>query len=156
MAWDGANFIRTAQNLWAGQGYVGLRGSINVVHAPLYPLLIAALLPLVHDGERAGLLISVIAGSVFAGLVYGVTTRAFDARTGLLAGAIVAVHPVLVALSLDVLADQLALTLEFTGLYFLFQWLDRRRPIELAGCGVAHSGSPTSRDRKRCSTFQSP
>lgn len=143
--WDGANFVRTADNLLHGHGYVGMRGTTNAIHAPLYPLLIAALSALVGHGEACALVISIIAGAVFAGVIYGVTKRAFDEPTALVAAAIVAIHPILVGLSVQVLADQFAFTLEFAGLYFFLRWLDSGRLADLAGCGTVLSLAYLSR-----------
>ncbi len=136
MDWDGSNFIRTAQSLLAGHGYIGIRGTINIVHAPLYPLLIAALTVLTRNAEESALIISLVAGAIFPAIVYLVAKRAFNERTGIIAAIIVAVHPIMIWLSLQLLADQLAFALEFAGLAVLLRWLEQKRAIDLAAAGA--------------------
>jgi 4-amino-4-deoxy-L-arabinose transferase-like glycosyltransferase len=136
MDWDGANFIRTAQNLLAGHGYDGIRGTINVVHAPLYPLLIAALTVVTRNAEESALILSIAAGALFPVVIYILAKRAFDERTGIIAAIIVAIHPVMIGLSLQLLADQLAFVLEFAGLAVFLRWLDRKRMPDLAITGA--------------------
>jgi 4-amino-4-deoxy-L-arabinose transferase-like glycosyltransferase len=135
--WDSVNFFRTAESLLSGNGYVGIRGTLNLVHSPLYPLLVAGGVFITrHAAVGVGLAISIVAGALFPLCIYGVASRIFDRFTGIVAGGIAVVHPVLVALSLDMIADQLALTLEFGGLYLFLRWLDDRRSVQLAGCGA--------------------
>jgi 4-amino-4-deoxy-L-arabinose transferase-like glycosyltransferase len=135
MDWDGANFIRTAQNLLAGHGYIGLRGSINVVHAPLYPLLIAALTFVTRNAEESALILAIATGVLFPVVIYVLAKRVFDEKTGIIAAIIVAFHPIMIGLSLQLLADQLAFVLEFAGLAVFFRWLERKRASDLVITG---------------------
>lgn len=137
MSGDGDMFVRTAHNLLAGHGYLGMHGTIDWDHAPLYPLLIAAGMAIARNGQACALAISIVAGALLCVPVYGLGRRIFDARAGALAAGIVAIHPALIDLSLQVEADQLGLTLELTGLYFLMRWLDEERGRDLALCGIA-------------------
>ena len=136
MDWDGADMIRTAQNLLSGHGYIGIRGAVDAIHAPLYPLLIAGLTFVIHDAERSAVVVTLIVGALFPAVVYAVAKRAFDERIALVAAVIVAVHPVTTWLSLQLLADQLAFVLEFAGIALLLRWLDDQRHGDLVGTGV--------------------
>lgn len=122
---DGANFARTAQNLHAGLGYVGMRGALNLVHSPLYPFLIDALMYAGLQAERAGLILSLCAGSLLVAMVYVVAQMMYGRRAGLLAGAIAAVHPFLIALSSQVLADELTMLLSLCGIAALMRSFER-------------------------------
>jgi 4-amino-4-deoxy-L-arabinose transferase-like glycosyltransferase len=132
---DGANFARTAQSLHAGAGYIGMRGALNLVHSPLYPVLIDGLLSFGIDPERAGLAISLCAGSLLAALVFIVAQMLNGRRAAIVAGAIIAVHPFLIALSSQVLADELTMLLSFCGIAALLRSFER--PWYGFACGVA-------------------
>lgn len=136
MDWDGTEFIRAAQNLLAGHGLIGIRGTPDVAHGPLYSLLIAALAAVTRNAEGSALAISLVAGALFPVVVYFVAKQAFDRRTGILAGIVVAIHPMMIWLSLQLVADQLAFTLEFAGVFTLLRWVQTRHRSDLAITGA--------------------
>lgn len=130
---DGANFARTAENLHNGYGYIGIRGSVNSVHVSLFPVLVAATLWLGASAANAAFALSIIAGALLTVPVYLIARRLFGARAAVVAAAIVALHPLLVEISTDPLADALALTLGLAGLAALLRAAD---PRWAAGAGA--------------------
>ncbi len=88
---DGQRYVRIAESLLAGQGFGSLR--MNMIAVPTQPLLIAA-----FKGLSAGSFTAVRLGFALLGAVTCVSacwlaSRLFDARTGLLAGLILAIYP---------------------------------------------------------------
>lgn len=137
ITWDGAEYARIAANIVSGHGYVGMRGMTMFVFPPLYPLAIAALLPLAGDVAQAGLNVSLVSGVAFVFPLYGIAAMCYGRRAGYAAAMIAAVLPFVVELSTVVLADMLFLTLAATGVFFLLRTANERRVADAAGCGVA-------------------
>ncbi len=137
ITWDGAEYARIAANLIAGHGYVGLRGTTMFVFPPLYPLAIAALLPLAHDVAQAGLDVSLLSGAAFVLPMYGITASCYGRKAGYAAALLAAVLPFAVQLSTVVLADMLFLTLAATGMHFLLRIVNGGRTAEAVACSVA-------------------
>ena len=135
MDWDAANYARIAQNLHDGIGNVTLRGVPNVLHAPLYPLLIAALLFVVRSPEFAGIAISVTSGTLLVVLAFRLTEAIAGRRTALLAGGLALLHPLLIRASIVPLSEALFMTLAFAGLYSLVRALQRPSLVRLGFAG---------------------
>jgi 4-amino-4-deoxy-L-arabinose transferase-like glycosyltransferase len=144
ISWDGAEYARTAQNLLAGHGYIGIRGHENFVFPPLYSLAIAALLPFTHDGELAGTIVSLIAGALLVLPAFHLAAN-YGRRAGYAAAGLAAVLPFTVELSTTVLADALYLTLATTGLALLARTARGRRVSDAAWCGAAFAAAYLTR-----------
>lgn len=137
ITWDGADYARAAANLIAGHGYVGIRGTTMFVFPPLYPLTIAALLPLSSDAEHAGLNVSLLSGAAFVFPIFGIAATLYGRRVGMTAAVIAACLPFAVQLSTVVLADMLFLTLAATGIHYLLRVTAERRIADAIACGVS-------------------
>jgi hypothetical protein len=146
MDWDAANYARIAQNLHDGLGNVTLRGVPNVLHAPLYPLLVAALLFIVQSPVVAGIVLSMVSGTLFVVLVYRVTAAIAGARVALIAGALAALHPYMIDASIVPLSEALFLTLTFAGLDALLRGLQRQSSRGLALAGLCFGGAYITRE----------
>ena len=136
ITWDGAEYARLAQNLVSGGGYTGIRGHTQFVFPPLYSLAIAALLPLTGDAERAGIIVSLVAGAGFIVAVYAIGAQHFGRRVGLVAALLAALLPFVVQLATVVLADTLFLALAAGGLALLGRTVRLRRLSDAVGCGA--------------------
>lgn len=121
---EGAEYARIAQNLLHQHRYNGILGGPESIFPPLYPCLIAVGSFLTGDTEIAGRAISVVMGSLLVVPVLFMGRRLFGLRTGYLAGALIALQPLLVALSASVYVESTYLTLLFGGLYFGIRALD--------------------------------
>ena len=95
---DGAEYIRHAKLILSGN-WIGGKAP------PLYPALIAFAHLFIPDAERAGILISIIFGTLLALPVFYLGKEIFDERVGILSGLIVAVHPFLNSYSGSVLTE---------------------------------------------------
>ncbi len=137
ITWDGAEYARIAANLVAGHGYVGLRGTTMFVFPPLYPLAIAALLPLAGDVAQAGVDVSLLSGAAFIFPAYGIAATCYGRAAGYAAALITAVLPFAVQLSTVVLADMLFLTLAATGVHFLLRIVNGGRAADAPACSIA-------------------
>jgi len=122
---EGAEYTRIAQNLRNGVGYVGIVSpGPQVVFPPLFPLLIAAASFLIHNFEWAGRMVSLVLGGLLPLPVFGMASRIFNRRVGLIAAALVVLHPVLVNLSFAVLSEAPYTTLFLVAAYAVVRALD--------------------------------
>lgn len=140
-------YLRIAENLVAGNGYVGLYGTAQTVHTPLYPAAVAALGSLLHNVPLAGIIVSVTAGALLPIPVYYLARHLYGQRVALVAAILVAFLPYLVWLSTDTYSEPLFLTLLVTTLLFAVLALDLRHATFalLAGIflGLAYLDRPT-------------
>ena len=95
---DGAGYIRHAKLILSGNWTGGKA-------PPLYPALIAFAHIFIPDAERAGILISIIFGTLLVLPVFYLGKEIFDERVGVLSAVIVAVHPFLNSYSGSVLTE---------------------------------------------------
>ncbi len=111
---DGAEYIHHAKLILTGDWAGGKA-------PPLYPALIALTHLLIPDMERAGILISIIFGTLLVLPVFYLGKEIFDERVGVLSAVIVAVHPYLNSFSGSVLTEStyyfLAAMIVLTGWY---------------------------------------
>ena len=134
---EGAEYARIAQNLLQDQQYNGILGGPESIFPPLYPFLIAATSFVCRDTEIAGRAISLAFGSLLVLPVFFISTRLFGLRTGYLSATLVALHPLLIALSSSVYVESTYLTLLFSGLYFGIRVLEFNRLRYPFLCGLS-------------------
>jgi 4-amino-4-deoxy-L-arabinose transferase-like glycosyltransferase len=134
---DGAEYARHAQNLFLGFGDVGIHGGAVDGGPPLYPLAIAALLPLIPDAQLAGGIVSALAGVALTVGVWALGTLIYDWKVGTIAAAIVAIVPISVELGTNVLSEMPFLALVVAGLWLLLRALRSGAAIDAAACGAA-------------------
>ena len=134
---DGAEYARHAQNLFLGFGDVGIHGGAIDGGPPLYPLAIAALLPMIPDAQLAGGIVAALAGTALTAAVWALGALIYDRNVATLAAAIVAIVPMSVAVGTNVLSEMPFLALVVTGLWLLLRALRSGRPSEAAACGAA-------------------
>jgi len=132
---EGADYARLARNLFSGNGYVGMLGGPETIFPPLYPMLIGAVSVLTGDTETAGRLISMATGTLLPVPMFLLTEMVFERRAALAAALIVAISPMLIALSCSVYSEGIYFTLWFTGIYFAMRTLrgDDLRYAALSG-----------------------
>ena len=96
---DGVGYLGMARGFATGDWTEALRS----VFSPLYPLLIAAAHPVLHDWELAATLISAILGAAAVATIYWMTREVFGRHDlALGAAALAAIHPELAAYSASV------------------------------------------------------
>jgi len=115
---EGAEYARIAENLRSGVGYVGMVShGPNLVFSPLYPLLIAGASFITRDFERAGRLVSLLVGCLLPLPMFGIASRLFNQRVGLMAAILTVLHPLLINLSFSVLSEGPYTTLFLSAVY---------------------------------------
>ena len=129
-------FGEMGRSLADGNGFAGF-GSLLKRRVPLYPLMIAGVYLLTDDSTRAVLLVHCLMFAATATLAFDLARRVFNLRTGVIAGALCIMHPMLVRY-----IPNLHLETQLTLLFTLTLWLMvrfRERPTVLNGVllGVA-------------------
>jgi 4-amino-4-deoxy-L-arabinose transferase-like glycosyltransferase len=139
---DGGVYATMAENLFHRRGLVGTGDGPELLYAPLYPALIATAMLSTGNSELAGHVVSLLSGTVLIVLVYLTARRVYDQRTALFAAALVAVHPLLIALSASVYNEALYLTIWMAivlcSLSALERWRIRDSLILGAVIGLAY------------------
>lgn len=128
---DGTLYVMLARQLAAGN----FRSGLSPYSTPLYPLLVSAASFLFGDIVLSGRLVSILAGGLLVLPVYFLIRRAHGRRVATCGAALVAIHPLLIYYSTEVLTES-AYTLFFVcGVYAGWQALStkRTRPFVLAG-----------------------
>jgi hypothetical protein len=133
---DGVWYASLAESLVAGRGYTDITGGLQELYPPGFPAAIAVLIPLTGDGESAGKLVSLIAGTLTPAVVYLIGRRLFTPWIGLVAALLTAFHPRLVYLSTAVLSDALYACLLVCVLLAAVPVLRAPRPLPMLGLGV--------------------
>ena len=143
---EGAVYAGLAQNLFAGNGYVWPFGGRYTLFPPLYPVLIGIVSLVTGAEDTACRVISLAAGAMLPIPVFLVTEILFDRRAALAAAALVAVHPMFVALSGSAYSEMTYFAIWFLGIYFALRALrsDAFRHAALAGLffGMAYLVRP--------------
>lgn len=143
---EGAVYARLAENLVEGKGYIWTSGGRHTLFPPLYPILIGAVSYATGNTETAGRLISLLMGTLLPLSIFLLTGMVFGRRGALVAAALVAVHPMFIALSGSVYSESLYFTIWIFGIYFALQTLRGNvlRHAVLAGLffGIAYLVRP--------------
>ncbi len=96
---DGITYLQNAQALW------GDWGAINVLHPPLYSVLLAPFLGLWSDPEWGGRVVSAILGGLWIWPTLWLARETTDERVAWTAGLLVALFPAAVEASTKVLSE---------------------------------------------------
>ena len=124
---DTVKYSAAAESLLAGNGF-----GDTYARQPLYPVFLAAILALFPGALVAAQLADAVLGALVVFLTYHLGRRIWNARVGLGAAALVAVHPYLVVLSAFLYAELLFIALLLTCLWLILHVGDGRRAF-LAG-----------------------
>lgn len=134
---EGAEYCRLAENLLAGRGYVGvIKKGVQLNFPPLYPMLIAAFSLVLRNSELAGRAVSLVAGMNLGWGVFLVSRRVYGRRVALIGALIVALHPVLIALSMAVYSEGPYIALAVFGVYWVLRAAEDRRMASGAMAGI--------------------
>jgi 4-amino-4-deoxy-L-arabinose transferase-like glycosyltransferase len=144
---EGTEYARIAENLLAGKGYVGISTpGTEFMFPPLLPFLIAAFSFLTHQVETAGRLVSVLMGTLLVSQVYLIAARLYGHRVAKVAGALAAIHPLMLTYSTAVYCEVTFAALVLTAVYWSQQCYDGQqlRTFLLAGFfyGLAYLTRP--------------
>jgi 4-amino-4-deoxy-L-arabinose transferase-like glycosyltransferase len=137
---EGVEYARLASNWFHGRGYVSAFGGTHTLFPPLYPLLIGLATPLAGSEAAAARLVSVLAGVLLVWALARLGTECFNPLTGMIAGVLGAVHPLLVALSASTYSESLYLSLITVATLLAFRSVTRA-DWRLAACTGALIGA---------------
>jgi 4-amino-4-deoxy-L-arabinose transferase-like glycosyltransferase len=139
---EGTEYARIAQNLIAGNGYVGIATpGTELLFPPLFSFLIAGVTLIVGDAGVAGRIVSVVFGALLAFPVYLIAGRLFGQRAGLVAAALTAFHPYLIVFSVSVFGEPTFLTLLMAAVYLAMYAATKPTRLALAGSGALYGAS---------------
>jgi 4-amino-4-deoxy-L-arabinose transferase-like glycosyltransferase len=147
---EGGEYASIADNLLAGKGYVGqgLTGKPELLFPPLYPLTIAGLTAVARNSELAGRLVSMAMGLLLVVVMFKLADRIWGRAAAVIAGLLVAVHPILIGLSTSVYSEGTHFGLVFSALYLSVVAIETGRlPAYLAAgalYGLAYLTRPES------------
>lgn len=112
---DSVTYISLARNLFTGHGYTEF-GLPHTVHHPFYPIMIGLVWQLVGDLLLSAQLVSCLAGILLVVPVYLMASSMFGRRTGIMAGLMIALFPILVYGSNESFSESLYTLLLISGL----------------------------------------
>ncbi len=112
-----AEYARIAENLLAGRGYSGVYGGPQLMHAPLFSLLTALVLPLFGDVQPAGMAVSILAGAALAPLLFMVGDEVNGRLAAVFAATMAAVTPMLIYLSATLLSESLTISFMMAAIW---------------------------------------
>ncbi len=119
---DGVTFLSLAQCLKQGE----IAKALGHDYHPFYSVLIAAGSYLIGDAQLAGQIISIVAGSLLVIPMFYLGKNLFNEKVGFVTGLLVAFHPHLARISVDVLSDSLYIIFFATGIAIGWNALERR------------------------------
>jgi 4-amino-4-deoxy-L-arabinose transferase-like glycosyltransferase len=119
---DGVVYVRTAENFFAGE----VSAALASVYPPGYPLLIAAIYPLVGDWELAGQILSIVFGVSLLFPLYWLLRDVFDERVALLACYLAGISPFMALYSVHVRTESAYLFFSTLALYVIATALERQ------------------------------
>jgi dolichyl-phosphate-mannose--protein O-mannosyl transferase len=96
-----------AENLAAGQGYIGLSGNLQLLYPPLFPGLIALGTALFEHAELVARIIDIVFGAALVVPTFLITRLIGGSRVAAVGALLVAFHPYLMAMSTVILSETL-------------------------------------------------
>jgi 4-amino-4-deoxy-L-arabinose transferase-like glycosyltransferase len=115
---EGAEYVRIAENLRNGVGFVGLvTPGPQLNFNPLYPLLIAGTSLVTNNYEIAARLVCIVFGALLPLPAFGIASRLFNRQVGYIAAVLTLLHPLLVNLSFTTFSEGPYATLLLVAVY---------------------------------------
>jgi hypothetical protein len=96
---DGAEYLCAARNLVRGNGYVGCYEGPELMYAPLYPVLIAAISPVVKNLETGAHVISLAFGVLLIVPIFLIASLMYGKRAACISAILTALYPVFIKLA---------------------------------------------------------
>jgi 4-amino-4-deoxy-L-arabinose transferase-like glycosyltransferase len=121
---EGAGYAQQAEELLSGRKFGSAEGGPDLVETWFFPVLIAATTLLVKNSEIATRLVALVAGTCLIFPMYFLALRMYGRCTANIVAALVALHPLLVALSVAGYTEGLHLTLMMSGICCAMRMLE--------------------------------
>jgi 4-amino-4-deoxy-L-arabinose transferase-like glycosyltransferase len=139
--YEGVYYLRLAENIIAGRGYVGLReNGIQFLYPPLFPGLIAFGTALFGHAEVVARIIDIMLGSALVVPAFLIGRILSGDPAAKLAALLTAVHPFLIAMSTVILTETLYALLLLIGFYAAFVATRSASPLRSAALAGACFG----------------
>jgi len=122
---DETVYVRMAENLSVGKAPFDITGMTSTVWTPLTPMYISGLAHFVGSYIVSAYVIEVVFGTLIILPVYLLGRQLFSERTGLMAGVLVAVSPLLIDYSSRVYSESLYVFFMMMGLVFGWEMMKR-------------------------------
>jgi hypothetical protein len=124
---EGTEYVRLAENLRFGHGYVGiLNNGTQLNFSPLFPLLIAALSFFLPTAELSARVLNILLGSALVVPMFKLADQIYSRKVAQIVAMFIALHPLLVARSTMGCSETPYLTLIMTGVYLVARWFKAR------------------------------
>jgi 4-amino-4-deoxy-L-arabinose transferase-like glycosyltransferase len=132
---DTVTYLSLARNLFSGQGFTEF-GKPQIIHPPLYPILIGIFWKLCGDLLLGAQLVSFLAGALLVLPAYSLARNLFGGRAGLYAAALAAVFPVLVYGSVETYAESLYAFILLCALAVFWRTLKKGMAAGMLAAGI--------------------
>lgn len=129
---DGVLYIEAARHFWEGAWREGLAS----FEPPLFPLMIAAVYPLMGDWELAGQFWPLVLGVMILAPLFALLRSVYGSRVGQIGVFFYALSPYLARLSVHVRSEIPYIFLLLIVLFFLQRSLDKQRLLPLFFAGL--------------------
>lgn len=133
---NGCEYARIAENLVKHGAYVGLSGEPEVMFPPLYPILLALGSLIAGSVDGATRLVPFLVGVLLVPAMVALAWLMYGPRVALGAGALTALHPLLIDLSATAFSEGTYLLLMVMGLYCGLRSLEADTLAPTVWCGV--------------------
>lgn len=134
---EGAEYARIAENLLAGNGYVGMfNAGVQLNFPPLYPLMIAVVTLIVGNAELAARAINIALGAALVIPMFRLAEMLHGRKVAVTTAVLVALHPVLIAGAASTYSEGPYLTLVMFAMLWLARWVIHRRVSASIATGV--------------------
>jgi 4-amino-4-deoxy-L-arabinose transferase-like glycosyltransferase len=124
---DGGEYATMAEHLLHQHALIGTYEGPEIIYAPLYSILIAAVMVVIPNSETAAHLVSLASGTALIAVVFLLAQRVYGRRTAYIAAGLAAVHPLLIALSASIYNEALYATIWMAMAYWGLRALELRR-----------------------------
>ena len=116
---DAFEYLRGADTLFSGQGYLSINGHVQTLFPPGYSLAIAGFKLFVPSTPQAGVLVSLVASALSVTLVYFIANAWFGRRVAFFSALLFSFYPLRVWLAQSVLSESLEVMWVLLGIFAL-------------------------------------
>jgi len=132
---DSIVYAITGKNLFSGKGF-SYQGTLQLVHPPLYPILIGFFWLLTGNLEFSGQVVSVIAGGLLVIPVYYFAKAIYGRRVGLVSAILVVICPILVYGSTETFSESLYALFLISSIALTWKALSSRNLLWISLAGL--------------------
>ena len=132
---DSVAYAVIGKNLFSGKG-LSYQGTVQLVHPPLYPILIGFFWRLTNNLEFSGQVVSAIAGGLLVIPVYYFAKAIYGRRVGLLSAIFVVICPILVYGSTETFSESLYTLFLISSIALVWKALSSRNLLWISLAGL--------------------